>query len=447
MALSPGTLVASIVTATPPMADNDEVTGSFTPSNNSLLVAIMMVEKDDGNDVDELPSMGITDSAGLTWTLRAEKGDDETHPAGDNHWGYANGIKIWTAPVTTGTSMTVTFQRVSPNAYEFYMVAGAVVEYTGHDVASPIGVTGVATWDDNSPFPGATDGAKSLTLSGAPAATSEIIGGRSWTGWVPGHTFADEPTGYTELYDVSSFNGGEGGLQVQVRDPGSTSTTFGWDDIGNPNLVGIPKGAAIEIKEASGDDDTATPSVINVTTAVNSPTCLVRGFPSVIAVTATVNSATCISRTFPSVIAVTTTVPTAVGIPKGTPGVISVPVVVNAPTIIVSETITPSVIAVAVTVYSPTSGQFNPSIIAVPASTSSVSLLGANGARKMVTIMNDSASVLYVKFGTTASTSSFTYKVPAQQTLELPSAGVIYTGALDGIWVSAVGNAVITEMI
>lgn len=172
-------------------------------------------------------------------------------------------------------------------------------------------------------------------------------------------------------------------------------------------------------------DDTAEPSVIAVTTTVSSPTCLVKTFPSAIAVSTAVNGATDLAKATPAVIAVST--------------------VVNSPTGLTRTF--PSVISVTTTVYSPSPGQFNPSIIAVPASTSSVSLLGANASRKMVAIMNDSASVLYVKFGTTASSSSFTYKVPAQQTLELPSAGVIYTGALDGIWASAVGNAVITEMI
>lgn len=80
----------------------------------------------------------------------------------------------------------------------------------------------------------------------------------------------------------------------------------------------------------------------------------------------------------------------------------------------------------------------------VASSASSVTLLAANTSRRGATIFNDSTAVLYVKFGTTASTSSFTYKVAAGGTLELPVP--IYRGRIDGIWSAANGNARITEM-
>lgn len=78
-------------------------------------------------------------------------------------------------------------------------------------------------------------------------------------------------------------------------------------------------------------------------------------------------------------------------------------------------------------------------------SASSVSLLASNSSRLGFIIFNDSASVLYVKLGTTASTSSFTYKVNAYGTINETS--FPYTGAIDGIWASdAGGNARITEL-
>lgn len=80
----------------------------------------------------------------------------------------------------------------------------------------------------------------------------------------------------------------------------------------------------------------------------------------------------------------------------------------------------------------------------VAASATSVQLLAANASRKGAVIFNDSSAVLYVKFGTTASTTSFTYYVPASAHLELPS--TTYTGGMDGIWASATGNARVTEL-
>ena len=83
----------------------------------------------------------------------------------------------------------------------------------------------------------------------------------------------------------------------------------------------------------------------------------------------------------------------------------------------------------------------------VASSATTVTVLAANAKRKSVIIMNDSTQILYLKFGATASTSSFTYKLAGGETLEIPGAGVIYTGIIDGIWASANGNARVTELI
>lgn len=78
----------------------------------------------------------------------------------------------------------------------------------------------------------------------------------------------------------------------------------------------------------------------------------------------------------------------------------------------------------------------------VSGSASSVTLLAANTGRLKAIIFNDSASVLYVKFGTTASATDYTYKLLAGQTLEETR----YNGRMDGIWVSATGAARVTEV-
>ena len=80
----------------------------------------------------------------------------------------------------------------------------------------------------------------------------------------------------------------------------------------------------------------------------------------------------------------------------------------------------------------------------VASSASSVSLLAANTARRGLIVYNDSTQTLYLKFGVTASTTSFTYLMTPKSTLEmiLP----IYQVAIDGVWASANGSARITEL-
>lgn len=76
---------------------------------------------------------------------------------------------------------------------------------------------------------------------------------------------------------------------------------------------------------------------------------------------------------------------------------------------------------------------------------SSTTLLAANSSRKGFTIFNDSTEILYVKFGATASTSSFATKLMPGDYYEALS-GCIYTGIIDGIWANnASGAARITE--
>jgi hypothetical protein len=79
----------------------------------------------------------------------------------------------------------------------------------------------------------------------------------------------------------------------------------------------------------------------------------------------------------------------------------------------------------------------------VSASASSVTLSSANTFRKGLSIHNDSSAILYVKFGITAFTTSYTVKMIADAYYELPFG---YTGRIDGIWASATGAARITEL-
>ncbi len=78
----------------------------------------------------------------------------------------------------------------------------------------------------------------------------------------------------------------------------------------------------------------------------------------------------------------------------------------------------------------------------VSGSLSSVTLQAANAARKVLVIVNDSTATLFVKYGSTASSTSFTYKLLPGETLREER----YTGIVTGIWDAATGAARMTEI-
>jgi hypothetical protein len=79
----------------------------------------------------------------------------------------------------------------------------------------------------------------------------------------------------------------------------------------------------------------------------------------------------------------------------------------------------------------------------VSASASNVTVLAANTGRKGAMVYNDSTSILYLKYGATASATSFTVKMFPDDYHEVPFG---YTGIIDGIWVAAAGAARVTEL-
>lgn len=84
-----------------------------------------------------------------------------------------------------------------------------------------------------------------------------------------------------------------------------------------------------------------------------------------------------------------------------------------------------------------------PAQSSVAGSVTSVSILAANTGRLGATVFNDSTSALYLKLGATASATSYTVKMFQNDYFETPFG---YTGAIDGIWDVATGNARITEV-
>jgi hypothetical protein len=86
------------------------------------------------------------------------------------------------------------------------------------------------------------------------------------------------------------------------------------------------------------------------------------------------------------------------------------------------------------------------SVTSVTASASNVTLLASNTSRAGATIENDytSSGSLFLKLGTTASTTSYTVRIRPGAYYEVPFG---YTGQIDGIWNSATsGAARITEL-
>lgn len=72
----------------------------------------------------------------------------------------------------------------------------------------------------------------------------------------------------------------------------------------------------------------------------------------------------------------------------------------------------------------------------------SVVLQASNANRRALTIFNDSAVTAYVKFGSAASSSSFTVKMVDQAYYELPTP--VYTGVVEALWAS--GSIRVTEV-
>lgn len=102
-------------------------------------------------------------------------------------------------------------------------------------------------------------------------------------------------------------------------------------------------------------------------------------------------------------------------------------------------------VSVAATVATQETRTSTSAVTSVSASVTTGTLLALNANRRQAMIYNDSTANLYLKFGATASTTSFTIKIAGGGYYELPQP--IYTGVLDGIWDSATGAARITELI
>lgn len=82
----------------------------------------------------------------------------------------------------------------------------------------------------------------------------------------------------------------------------------------------------------------------------------------------------------------------------------------------------------------------------VASTASSTTLIAANANRIGLIITNDDANILYIKYGATASATSYTYQLPGGGgVFEMPEP--VYRGVVDGIWsADGSGSARVTEL-
>jgi hypothetical protein len=180
----------------------------FTPATGSILVAAVEVGFTSSAGTWD-PTIADDNADGGTWTQRAS-----VTVAG----GWTSGIRVWTRPVVTGASMSVTFDQGAVNVGGGYAVS--IIEYSGQDGVTPqFGATAKTA--------AAVDGADSVTLTSAPAVDDEAIGflGREMN---TGTATSTQGGAFTELQDFTTSAGC--GMETEVR-TGSTSTTVDWADL------------------------------------------------------------------------------------------------------------------------------------------------------------------------------------------------------------------------
>lgn len=90
-----------------------------------------------------------------------------------------------------------------------------------------------------------------------------------------------------------------------------------------------------------------------------------------------------------------------------------------------------------------TAGPTAATLANVASSATNVTIFSGDNTVRARTLFNDSTAVLYLKFGATASTTSYTTQVAAGALFEFPQP--TYTGQVDGIWASANGSARTTQ--
>ena len=220
------------------------VTGSFTPAHNSLLMVVVGTSYS-GSSSD--PANLTVSGGGLAWTRQLITSNTSANESA---------VQIWSAEVTSAVPMTLTIDNGPDNVY-LYMVH--VRNYTGYNPASMFGASVVNK--TLSPPTG------TMTLSAAPAATSEVLAARVHNASSGTTTSATPGSGWTEVFDSYPFPG-VSGLESQARS-NSTSQTVAWTNINDSN-IGAEQliGLALEVKSAGGVNN-SPPAIFTPATQVS----------------------------------------------------------------------------------------------------------------------------------------------------------------------------------
>lgn len=113
----------------------------------------------------------------------------------------------------------------------------------------------------------------------------------------------------------------------------------------------------------------------------------------------------------------------------------------------VAQNITALGVILGATLRSLAPASANVTVTSVPGAIATTTLLAANANRLGGSIVNDSTAILYILLGAgAASATNYTYvldgKTTVGGTFEIPEG---WTGAIQGIWATATGNARVTE--
>lgn len=206
--------------------------GSMVIPDNSLVVLITQTMR----DTSDVSPLTITNSGtAATWTERV------VTPSQTDQ--YSQRIWFHTAYFTTGGTFTFTATAASAPPGGFSALTLLPIVY--QNASTTLGVSGSA---NNGP----TDGAWTPSLSGAPAATSDVLAAITETVSGSGNLYQTDGSGVTRL-DTANL-AGVYGASVSVR-TGSTTASYTWDDVLAPSSTDTiylnPIFAALEVKQAA----------------------------------------------------------------------------------------------------------------------------------------------------------------------------------------------------
>lgn len=210
-------------------------TASFTPPSNCVLVATVGCVNG-GGGADVRTGLALS-GGGHSWTR-------QVGPLGGTVAGYTSAGEIWTAPVTTGASMTCTLVHAGNVGDDKSVALIHVLSYTSDTGTPEIGTPNTASGAHDQ-----GDGAVQITLGSAPATASEVVAAR-WYSSNGSDTTATPEAAWTEIYDAQAGSG-YGSLQTQIR-TGSVSTAVDWDSVMDDATTAWNSCAmAVEVKESA----------------------------------------------------------------------------------------------------------------------------------------------------------------------------------------------------